>query len=108
MERWLTQIVKVTPSDSVPAKAFARMNACLAPARRGKESSKDCLIYETYIEVVTILRNAGVEAPIVFLSSNTTEYLTERSLKAEIESDFGKLNIKYAKNMSAAKNALGL
>lgn len=108
VERWLTQIVKVTPSDSVPAKAFARMNACLAPARRGKESSKDCLIYETYIEVVTILRNAGVEAPIVFLSSNTTEYFTERTLKAEIESDFGKLNIKYAQNMSVAKHALGL
>ena len=45
------------------------MNAGVAPARRGKDSSKDCLVYETYLEAVAALRGAGVAAPIVFLSS---------------------------------------
>jgi hypothetical protein len=107
--RWLAQLIKLTPSAVVPAKAFVRMNAALAPARRGKESSKDCLIYETYLEAVTALRSAGVTSPIVFLSSNTDEYLIERRvLRAEIAADFGNLAIKYASNMSAAKHMLGL
>jgi hypothetical protein len=89
--------------------AFARMNAGLAPARRGKESSKDCLVYETYVEAVTALRRVGVATPIVFLSSNTHEYFTEgRILKSEIAAEFGKVNLVYAPNMSAAKHALGL
>jgi hypothetical protein len=46
--RWLAQLQTIAPSPSVLAKAFARMNAGVAPAARGKESSKDCLVYETY------------------------------------------------------------
>lgn len=106
--RWLAQLDAVTPGPDVPAKAFARMNAGIAPARRGKDSSKDCLIYETYLEAITILRNSGVVAPIVFLSSNTKEYLTEGNiLKPDIVTDFTELNISYAPNMGAAKYALG-
>lgn len=35
--RWLAKLGNVTPSPVVPAKAFARVNAGIAPARRGKE-----------------------------------------------------------------------
>lgn len=107
--RWLAKLDRVVPSPQTPAKAFARVNACIAPARRGKESSKDCLVYETYLEAVSILRGAGVTTPIVFLSSNTNEYLTEgRILKPEIAAEFGAIKLDYAPNMSAAKHALGL
>jgi hypothetical protein len=107
--RWLLQLDTVTPGSEVPAKAFARMNGGIAPARRGKDSSKDCLIYETYLEAVTALRGAGVVTPIVFLSSNTKEYLTESNiLKPDIVADFTKLSLAYAANMGAAKYALGL
>jgi len=107
--RWLAQLATVIPTRDVPAKAFARMNAGVAPARRGKDSSKDCLIYETYLEAVAALRGAGVAAPIVFLSSNTEEYFTEaKVLKPDIVADFGSLNLSYAPNMSAAKHALGV
>jgi tRNA A37 methylthiotransferase MiaB len=85
------------------------MNACIAPARRGKDSSKDCLVYETYLEAVTSLRNAGVVKPIVFLSSNTKEYLTENNiLRTGIAAEFSNINLKYVPNMSAAKFTLGL
>ncbi|MER8747418.1 PIN domain-containing protein [Mesorhizobium sp. M1004] len=107
VERWLAQLQKVRTSHLAPGKAFARVNAGLAPAKRGKESSKDCLIYETYLEVVGALRDAGVRAKIVFLSSNIHEYLTG-VLRPEIADDFGKLNVVYASNMSAAKHALGI
>ena len=107
--RWLTQLETVIPGPTVPAKAFARMNAGIAPARRGKDSSKDCLVYETYLEAVTALRGAGGVTPIVFLSSNTSDYLSEsRTLKVAIAREFGALNLRYAPNMSAAKHILGL
>lgn len=107
--RWLANLGKVMPSPLAPAKAFARVNAGVAPARRGKESSKDCLVYETYLEAVSALRGAGATTSIVFLSSNTNEYLTEsKILKPEIAAEFGAINLSYAPNMSAAKYSLGL
>jgi len=107
--RWLAQLQRITPDASAPAKAFARMNAAIAPARRGKESSKDCLVYETYIEAMRALRRAGGARPLVFLSSNTRDYLTEsKTLKPEIAAEFTELSVTYASKMSAAKHALGL
>ena len=107
--RWLAKLDKVTPGPLAPAKAFARVNAGIAPARRGKDSSKDCLVYETYIEAVSALRAAGVSTSIVFLSSNTNEYLTEsKVLKPGIAAEFGAINLRYAPNMAAAKHQLGL
>lgn len=107
--RLVGRLNPVTPSAAVPGKAFARMNAGLPPARRGKDSSKDCLIYETYLEAMSLLRRAGTTGPIVLLSSNTSEYLTESNiLKSEIAAELGGLGVDYAPNMSAAKRALGL
>lgn len=105
--RWLTLLVTYRPDTAVLEKAIARMNGNIAPARRGKESSKDCIVLETYLASASKLRAEGLTAPIVFLSSNTREYLTEGSvLKAEIERDFAPLNIQYASNMASAKHQL--
>lgn len=107
--RWLASLDTVTPGPLAPAKAFVRVNAGVAPAKRGKESSKDCLVYETYLEAVSALRAAGVKAPIVFLSSNTNEYLIEgKVLKPEIAAEFSAISLGYAPNMGAAKYSLGL
>ena len=106
--RWLSQLALVIPSTAAPGKAFARMNAGIAPAKRGKESSKDCLVYETYLEAARELRAAGLTTPIVFLSSNTNEYLEERRiLKPEIAAEFSQLTMDYSPNMAAAKHELG-
>ncbi len=47
------------------------MNGNIAPARRGKDSSKDCIVFETYLSCAGMLRTEGLAAPIVFLSSDT-------------------------------------
>lgn len=107
--RWLARLEIVVPSAGAPGKAFARINAGIAPARRGKESSKDCLVYETLLEKAADLRASGITGPIVFLSSNTADYLTEgRSLKAEIAKEFEAFGIDYAPNVGAAWHALRL
>ena len=108
VERWLSQLDLVTPSSAAPGKAFARMNAGIAPAKRGKESSKDCLVYETYLEAASELRAKSLTTPIVFLSSNTNEYLEQRRIvKPETLAEFSPLAISYSPNMAAAKNELG-
>ncbi len=108
VQRWLNCLNLVIPSIAAPGKAFARMNACIPPAKQGKESSKDCLIYETYLEAASKLRAAGLKAPIVFLSSNIKEYFGERGIvKPEISAEFSPLAVSYSPNMAAAKNELG-
>lgn len=105
--RWIAKVEKITPDPTAHSKAFARVNACKAPAKRGKESSKDCLIYETYLEAATTLRNAGVSNPIVYLSANINDYLTEGGiLKPDLQVDFANLNLVYARNMREAKHRL--
>jgi hypothetical protein len=109
VDRWIqkSQIIR-TPTDA-PMKAFARVNASRAPAVRGKDSSKDCLIFETYLFAAEQIRSAGISEPIVFLSSNTKEYYTNGSnLKPDIMQDFAPSRIDYAPNMAAAKFSLGL
>jgi hypothetical protein len=107
--RWLARLVPYKPDATVLEKAIARMNGNIAPARRGKDSSKDCIVFETYLKFADELRNEGLAAPIVFLSSNTSEYLTDsKVLRVEIANDFAPLKVDYASNMALAKHQLGL
>jgi hypothetical protein len=107
--RWLKQLIPYKPDSTVLEKAIARMNGNVAPARRSKDSTKDCIVFETYLKCAEVLRTEGLTAPIVFLSSNTTEYLTDsKVLRVEIANDFAPLKIDYALNMAFAKHQLGL
>ncbi|HVJ52266.1 MAG TPA: hypothetical protein VM689_07380 [Aliidongia sp.] len=106
--RWLTQLLLFKPDANVLERAIARMNGNIAPARRGKDSSKDCIVFETYLKCADMLRTEGLTAPIVFLSSNTREYLNDSNvLKTEIANDFAPLKVDYASNMALAKYQLG-
>lgn len=108
VQRWLDQLQTVAPGADTHSKAFARVNANRAPAKRGKESSKDCMVHETYLEAIAKIRAAGSASKIVFVSSNTADYCENRSvLRSEIATELGALAIDFAPNMAAAKYALG-
>lgn len=107
VERWLNRLDKIEPGPHVLAKAMTRLNAAIAPAKRGASQMKDCVVYETCLEATTILRQVSAVQPIVFLSSNTNDYQESGSLKAEIEREFAPLNLQFAENMLAAKRQLG-
>lgn len=108
LDRWHTGLHKISPSSDVYVKASARVNAGRAPSKRGKESSKDCLIYETYLYACAELRNAGLTTPIVFLSSNTTEYLIGGKLNPHIHAELEKLSVDYAQNAGLALYQIGM
>lgn len=106
--RWLNSFHIVIPEPDIPMKAFTRMNACLAPAARGKDSSKDCLVYETYLHVWKELRNAKLSTPLVFLSSNTKEYYAGHTLNPHIANELTPLNVQYSSNAGMALHSLGM
>ena len=96
-------------SNQVSSLAVTRVLQGRAPSRRGKDSTKDCIILETYLEHIRSARGAGLAASIVFVSSNTTDYATTAArLTEDIASEFADLEVAFAPNMAAAKVVLGL
>lgn len=61
--RWLARLQTYKPGDDAPAKAFARVNMATPPATRGKESSKDCLVYETVLELTSAFGGPEPRSP---------------------------------------------
>ena len=108
--RLVTSSCLAEQSDQIAAKAYLRLNSAAAPARKGKESSKDCLVIETYLEAIARLRQAGLEKNVVFVSSNVKDYTDGNStiLRAELASEFINVGMQYAPNFGAARNYLGV
>lgn len=107
--RWIAGATMAPQSPDIPVKALARVNQARTPARKGKDSIKDCVVIETYLDFVGKLRNAGLTTRIVFASSNTKDYRGEPGphLKADLAAEFAGLNMEYAPNLGAAARLLG-
>ena len=71
---------------------------------------KDCVVIETYMDVIAKIRDAGLTSKVVFASSNTKDYMGEtgRILNPDLAAEFAKLSIEYAPNLAAARHFLGL
>lgn len=109
VDRWIGAALVVPQRPEVAGRAIARVIAPKAPARQGKDSTKDCIVIETYLDAIRALRAAGLQSKIVFLSSNTKDYTNSQhgGLHDDLKLDFQALNIEYAPNAGAAKHALG-
>ena len=109
VDRWIGVSIRFRPDADVASRAVRRVNQARTPAKKGRDSIKDCVIIETYLDFASQLRAAGLDSPIVFTSSNTRDYATEGgvSLKTDLSSDFAHLNIQFAPNLAAARYQLG-
>lgn len=109
-DRWTTCARPARPGSDVAARAFLRVTQGRAPARKGKESMKDCVVVETYLETVAELRSVPLVMPIVFASSNINDYTdgAGAKLRSDLAHDFAMVNLGYATNWAAAKHMLGL
>lgn len=103
LNRWKKVAYLIPENDDVVKKAFARVTLSKAPARKGKDSIKDCVVTETYLDYAEELRKLGLTANIIFVSSNTKDYCDNKILCNDLESDFGKNKIIYSPNLGAAK-----
>lgn len=91
-------------------RAMTRVTQRRTPAKLGKDSTKDCVVVESYLEVATSLRNLGHTGDIVFASSNTREFLsgTPRVLNGDIAAEFAALGIQYSRALHETRYLLGL
>ena len=107
-DRWLTASTSVHQSEQIVLRAFKRANLARTPAKRGKDSIKDCVILETYLEHIRKLRHDSITSPVVFVSSNTKDYAGTGGavIRDDIRFEFDDLELKYAPNLSAAKHFL--
>ncbi|MEZ5455062.1 MAG: hypothetical protein R3F04_02970 [Lysobacteraceae bacterium] len=96
-------------SPKIRDRAFDRVYRAIAPAQRAKDSLKDCIVIETYFEAIHRLRQGGLSTPVVFLSSNTTDYQDQaKKLHSNLRAEFDALGMEYAPNFGAARHSLGL
>jgi hypothetical protein len=109
-DQWMAVSATAGQSPEVAGRALARMLAPHTPSKKGKDSMKDCVVIETYLEVIAALRTAGLRSKIVFASSNIDDYANERRgvLNPDLQTEFTPLNIEYAPNLAAAKHWLGI
>ncbi|SFA43354.1 hypothetical protein SAMN04487972_10316 [Paracoccus halophilus] len=91
-------------------RAIARMTQKRTPAKPGKDSSKDCIVVESYLEVAGNLRNLGHTADIVFASSNTKEFVSSTTsvLNADIAAEFAAVGMRYSRALHETRHLLGL
>lgn len=109
LDDWRTKFETVIPTSSVAQKALRRVVKAIPPSKRGKESTKDCLVYETYLEVAGLIRGKGSTVPIVFLSANTKEYCKEGgALIEQIDVEMSSCQLEFAFQMGHARSLLGL
>jgi hypothetical protein len=112
-DRWVAASMQVPTPGAGYKRAMDRINQAgepRAPARKGKDSIKDCVVIETYLEAAFLLRQAGLASTFVFLSSNTRDYRDTGStkLRPELQVDFGPSRIDYASNYGHAQHLLGI
>jgi len=108
--RWFAAAKPAVQASHIPVSAWKRVTQARTPARKGKESMKDCVVIETYLDVVGSLRSAGLKSKVVFVSSNKKDYAVETgsTLRPDLAADFDPLGMEYAPNMAAAKHLLGV
>jgi hypothetical protein len=85
-KRWFAAKTPAPQSAAIPGRAWVRVSMARTPATQSKNSMKDCVVIETYLEAATKLRAAGLSSPIVFQSSNIKDYTdgTGSNLKPDL------------------------
>lgn len=102
-DRWMAVQNHVTPDADAEQRADLRVANRRAPSALRKESRNDCMIVETYLGFASTLRDSSFNKGIVFVSSNTKEYMNSGiETKQEIIEDFSYVRMQYARNFTSA------
>jgi len=104
VDRWIRSAQIVQQPVDVPFKALNRVNMARTPASKGKDSMKDCVVIETYLDAARSARQAENTRPIVFLSSNVRDYTegTRSRVRDDLAEEFARIGIEYAPSFGAA------
>lgn len=85
--------------DECNSKATKRVVLNIPPAAKGKNSTKDCIIFEETLYLSEELRRKGFNKKIVFASSNTKEYCRDSKPIQKVLDDLQQFDIKLATSL---------
>lgn len=80
--------------------AHQRVSKHIPPAKKGKDSYKDCEIFEEMLFLGNLLRRKGFIKKIIFATSNTEEYYKDDKPIPEIKQDLSKFNIEIVTSLN--------
>lgn len=81
-------------------QAYERVRKSIPPSKPGKDSTKDCTIYEETLQIGKVMRRKGFNKKIVFASSNTNEYYKSRNLIPLIDQELNEYNIDFVSTLN--------
>jgi hypothetical protein len=93
----------VSLQDTLPEfmeKGWRRVVQNIPPSKKGKESTKDCTIFEEVLAIGDSLIQGGFTEKIIFASSNTKEYQENGKTIQSIKEELDLFNIKYASSLN--------
>ena len=106
-ERIVKKSIVLKNSNDDKVNAVDRVRRAKPPARRGKESVKDCLITESYLRLARSLQSVGFFRNVVFATSNTKDYQQgQRNLHPALRMEFSAVGLEYSPCWSAARHEL--
>ena len=74
------------------------------PAKKGKDSIKDCLIIESYFRLARAVQDNKFSCKMVFITSNKHDYEQDhRYLHPDLREEFNLVGLDYSPNWSAAR-----
>lgn len=99
-EKLLNLSFSLESIEECKINAINRVVQHIPPAAQGKDSTKDCIIFEETLFLGNLLRNGGFTKKIVFASSNTKEYFHNRKPINIIEVELKKVGIEIATSLN--------
>ena len=82
----ITKCEPIDPHVDAQARAHQRVVSATAPARPSKQSYKDCVIFEEYLELANRYQIGSRNQAVAFVTSNTDDYRREGKTHPDIES----------------------
>lgn len=99
-EKLLNLSFSLESIEECKINAINRVVQHIPPAAQGKDSTKDCIIFEETLFLGNSLRNDGFAKKIVFASSNTKEYFLDRKPINTIEAELKKVGIEITASLN--------
>ena len=110
VDRYISSAIVVKEEHDFVTRASDRVKRGIRPARRGKQSFKDYLITETYLEFGRVAVGDGFSEKMVFLSSNTEDYTdgSKKKLHDDLTSDFCNAGLQFEVDILAVRYGIGI
>jgi len=106
-KRVLDVSLKIIEDDGLVNKAWQRVKAGEAPAKKGKQEMKDCVIIEHYLEVCQQLRTTGFSQPVIFVSSNVKDYgEPPNRIRSPLDTQFRTYGIQFVTDLDLAMSLI--